>query len=160
MTGSHTHDTHIFKPLVKKLAELYRYQLRENDINASGKLSKFEYDIDWDDKSFRVYFNLEDYWKWVEYGRKVGKQPPIEPIEEWIKIKPVIPKARNGKVPTTKQLAFAISKTIGKYGTKPKSPLKNTLNSPEATNIVSEIKNLLIKQINNEIRNEIKSIIK
>ena len=160
MTGSHTHNTRIFEPLVDKLAELYRYQLRENDINASGKLSNFEYDIDWDDKSFRVYFNLEDYWKWVEYGRKAGKQPPITPIEEWIKIKPIIPKAINGKVPTTKQLAFAISKSIGKYGTKPKSPLKNALNSPEATNIVSEIKNLLIKQINNEIRNEIKSIIK
>lgn len=165
MTGSHTHDTHIFEPLVKKLAELYRYQLRENDINASGKLSNINLedktiDIDWDDKSFRVYFILEDYWKWVEYGRRPGTPPPIEPIENWIKVKKIVPKAKNGEVPTTKQLALYISKKIGKYGTKPKSPLKNALNSPEATNIVSEIKNLLIKQINNEIRNEIKSIIK
>lgn len=160
MTGSHTHNTHIFEPLVDKLAELYRYQLRENDINASGKLSKFEYDIQWDDKSFRVYFNLESYWKWVEYGRRSGKQSPIEPIEEWIKIKPVIPKARNGKIPTTKQLAFAISKSIGKKGIEPRKPLSKALSSPETTNIIQTIKELIISQINNEIRNEIKSIIK
>lgn len=153
-------DTSIFKPLVDKLAELYRHQLKENDINATGNLSSFDYDIEFDDKSFRVYFNLEEYWKWVEYGRRAGKQPPIDPIYNWIKIKPIVPKPRNGKIPTQRQLAFAISKSIGEHGTRGKHPLKNTLGSIEATNIVSEIKNLLIKQINNEIKDAIKPILK
>lgn len=153
-------DTLELKKLVDKLAELYRHQLRENNINASGKLSDFEYDIEWDEKSFRVYFNLEDYWKWVEYGRRAGKQPPIKPIEEWIKIKPVIPKARNGKVPTTKQLAFVISKSIGEKGIEPRKPLSKALSSSETTNIIQTIKELIISQINNEIKDVIKPIIK
>lgn len=151
-------DINIFKPLVDKLAELYRYQLKENDINATGNLSSFDYDIEFDDKSFRVYFNLEEYWKWVEYGRRAGKQPPIDPIYNWIKVKPIVPKPKNGKIPTQRQLAFAISKSIGEHGTEGKHPLKNALGSIEATNIVSEIKNLLIKQINNEIKDAIKLI--
>lgn len=145
-------------PLVKKLADLYRYYLDTNGHNASGKLSNFTYDIEFDEKSFRVYFNLESYWKWIEYGRKPGKQPPIDPIYDWIRIKPIIPKSKNGKIPTSKQLAFAISKSIGDKGTSAKKPLKLALSSPEATNIIQQIKSTIIEEINNEIKNAIKPI--
>lgn len=151
-------DTLIFKPLIDKLKSLYQNQLEEH--NATGRLSQFDYDIEWDDKSFRVYFNLEKYWKWVEYGRRAGKQPPIAPIEEWIKVKKIVPKSYNGKVPTTKQLAFAISKSIGEHGTPANKPLSKAMGSPEATSIISQIKELLIKQINSEIKDVIKPILK
>lgn len=151
-------DALIFKPLIDKLKSLYQNQLEEH--NATGKLSQFDYDIEWDDKSFRVYFNLEKYWKWVEYGRRAGKQSPIAPIEEWIKVKKIVPKTRNGRIPTTKQLAFAISKSIGEHGTPANKPLAKALGSSEATSIISQIKELLIKQINNEIKNVIKPISK
>jgi hypothetical protein len=151
-------NTSNIDPLVKKLADLYKYYLE--DHKATGNLSDFTYDIEFDVKSFRVYFNLESYWKWLEYGRRPGKQPPIEPIYNWIKIKPIIPKAINGKIPSQKQLAFVISKSIGEHGTKAYSPLKKTLSSPEATNIIQEIKTLLIEEINNEIKDVIKPISK
>lgn len=150
-------DTLIFKPLIDELKSLYQNQLEEH--NATGKLSQFDYDIEWDEKSFRVYFNLQEYWKWVEYGRRAGKQPPITPIEEWIKVKKIVPKTRNGRVPTTKQLAFAISKSIGEHGTPANKPLSNALGSVEATSIISQIKELLIKQINSEIKDVIKPIL-
>lgn len=150
-------DTLIFKPLIDKLKSLYQNQLEKH--NATGKLSQFDYDIEWDDKSFRVYFNLEKYWKWVEYGRRAGKQPPITPIEEWIKVKKIVPKTGNGRIPTTKQLAFAISKSIGEHGTPANKPLSKALGSVEATSIISQIKELLIKQITSEIKDVIKPIL-
>lgn len=145
-------------PLVNKLADLYKYYLE--DHKASGNLSNFTYDIEFDEKSFRVYFNLEPYWKWLEYGRRPGKQPPIDPIYNWIKVKPIIPKAKNGRVPSQKQLAFAISKSIGEHGTPAYSPLKKMLSSPEATNIVNLITSTIIDEINNEIKDVIKPISK
>ena len=150
-------DTTTFKPLIDKLKSLYQYHLDEH--NATCNLSNFTYDIEWDDRSFRVYFNLEKYWKWVEYGRRAGKQPPTSSIENWINVKRIIPKARNGRIPTTKQLAFAISKSIGEHGTYAHKPLSKAMGSPEATSIVSQIKELLIKQVNDEIKDVIKPII-
>lgn len=152
-------DALTFKPLIDKLKSLYQHQLDVDGHNATGNLSNFTYDIEWDEKSFRVYFNLEEYWKWVEYGRRAGKQPPTTSIEEWIKVKRIIPKPINGKIPTTKQLAFVISKSIGEHGTPANKPLSKALGSPEATSIVSQIKELLIKQINNEIKDVIKPIL-
>lgn len=156
--GNDTLNKDAFIPFIDKLKSLYQWYLDEN--NATGKLKDFDYDIEFDGQSFRVYFNLQYYWKWVEYGRRAGKQPPTDSIEKWITVKKIIPYKKNGKIPSTKQLAFAISKSIGKHGTKAHEPLKKAMGSQEATNIVSQIKSLLIKQINDEIKNVIKPIIK
>lgn len=60
-----------------------------------------------------------DYWKYVEKGRRPGKFPPVSKIEKWIEVKPVRPKPMNGKMPTTKQLAFLIARSIAANGIKP-----------------------------------------
>ena len=106
-------------------------------------------------------FELEEYWRFVERGRKAGsKQPPIAPIEKWIKIKPIVPRPRNGKIPSTKQMAFAISKSIGKNGIKGKYPLSNTLKSTNVTNIVDQIKSTIIEKINIEIKHKYEQEVK
>lgn len=144
------------EPFVEKIKLLYQQQLKDNGINASGKLSSFDYSIDIEDHNIRIYFELEEYWRFVERGRKAGsKQPPIAPIEKWIKIKPIVPRPRNGKIPSTKQLAFAISKSIGQNGIKGKYPLSNTLKSTNVTNIVDQIKSTIIEKINIEIKDVI-----
>lgn len=131
--------------LVDQISNQYRERLK--DRRASGRLENFTTDIVINDTSFKVIFNLEDYWYWVEYGRGPGKMPPISAIENWIKIKPVIPKAVDGKVPDTRQLAFLIARKIATYGTPAHYPLHLTQTSQETDNIISAIKQEISKQV-------------
>lgn len=98
------------------LVEEYKDQLILNDVNASDELyNSVNYIFKENGGTFEVSLELADYWKYVENGRKAGKWPPISAIEKWIEIKPVIPRPmKNGKLPTTQQLAFLISRKI--YG--------------------------------------------
>ena len=93
--------------------------LMANDSNASGTLQRSMKlnDIVIDDKKMSVTIELEDYWYYVEHGRKAGKMPPIQPIIEWIENKPVPPKVEGQ---TVKQQAFVIARAIGRNGTIPR----------------------------------------
>jgi hypothetical protein len=93
-----------------------------------------------------ISFDLDAYWKYVEYGTK-PHFPPIRAIEDWIRIKKIIPNSRNGKIPNTKQLAFAIAKSISKKGTKGKNLLTKTLKSGEMGDVIKNLKSELIHQI-------------
>lgn len=113
------HDT-IINQMAEELLNAYRKSLANNKVNASGALSDT---ADWitkmDGTHLQIWFDLKDYWYYVEHGRKPGKRPPISAIEKWISNKKIVPSANaNGRIPTTKQLAFAISKTIGEKGTQ------------------------------------------
>lgn len=102
------------------LKKTYRENLAHEGTNASNTLSDtLSTEVVVDGRTLCVELTLQDYWKYVEYGRKPGKFPPISKIEGWIKVKPVIPRPmKNGKVPKPKQLAFLIGRKIAKQGTK------------------------------------------
>ncbi len=53
-------------------------------------------------------------------GRKAGKQPPIQAIENWLKAKGIRPIEDNMKIST---LAFLIARKIAKEGTKKENHL-------------------------------------
>lgn len=131
--------------LVDRIADLYRQNLEQS--KATGNLSNFQTIIEVNETSFSVSFELEDYWKYVEYGRRAGKRPPISAIEEWIRVKPVIPNAINGRIPDTRQLAFLIARKIGRDGIPAKKPLSNTMWSNEVNTIIDDIKRTLTEQI-------------
>lgn len=142
--------------LVEQLASLYRSNLEESI--ASGTLSNFTFRINLQGNYFEVIFLLPKYWEHLEYGRRAGKQPPIEAIEEWIRVKPIIPYAVNGKVPDTRQLAFLIARKIGWEGTEGKKPLTNAMYSDNAENIIQEIKQAFANQVNDYLIEQIKTI--
>lgn len=131
--------------LVDRIADIYRQNLEQS--KATGNLSNFQTIIEVNETSFSVSFELEDYWKYVEYGRRAGKRPPISAIEEWIRVKPVIPNAINGRIPDTRQLAFLIARKIGRDGIPAKKPLSNTMWSNEVNTIIDDIKRTLTEQI-------------
>lgn len=108
----------------------YRRALYEGGSNASGKLgnSLGHFTIT-GEGTYELFLRLEDYWKYVEYGRSAGKFPPFEAIKQWIQIKPVIPTAYNGKLPTINQLTYLISRKIATEGIQPKNYLQNTLDN-------------------------------
>lgn len=55
-------------------------------------------------------FSSEKYFTVLETGRKPGKRPPLDVIEEWVKQKPIISDI------STRSLAFLIARKIGEEG--------------------------------------------
>lgn len=143
---------------LKEYAEEVRYKYRNrlilDDKFASGKLiQNLKTDVKARGQKFEVFLYLEDYWKYVEEGRKPGKRPPFDKILEWVNIKPVLPEPdEKGNVPKPETLAFLIGRKIGEEGIKAGHQLKETLAEvnmrwiprlQEALN--KDIENLLIR---------------
>lgn len=107
--------------------DMYRAELEKRKKNASSALSSTAENITLRTASgFEVGLILQDYWKYVEYGRKPGKWPPRSVIERWISVKPVTPRAEGGKIPTVPQLAYLIQRKIGTEGVTPVPVLEDT----------------------------------
>ena len=113
------------------IVENYKRALTDKNVNASFDLyNSVKYIVESDNGRFEVNIELMDYFIHIERGRKAGKFPPISKIEEWIKIKPVLPRPMaNGKLPTTKQLAFLISRSIAENGIEPKPLLQDRVDN-------------------------------
>lgn len=125
-------------------------RLTANKTNASGTLSNsIRGIVKQNGKYIVISIQLEDYWQYVENGRKAGKYPPINAIKKWISVKPVFPRPlKSGKLPTANQLAFLIARKISKFGIKPKPFLKPTINDFDLINkVYNEVVNLLNKQL-------------
>ena len=150
-------DTSKIEPLAERVLDAYKKLLAEKDINASGNLSDTAtVDITLNNNKLQVIFNLDHYWKYVEYGRRPGKMPPISAIEEWIKIKPIVPDPINGKIPNNRQLAFMIARKIGREGIPGKKPLTETAYSDETENVIQSIRNEIIRQLNQYLLSKVK----
>lgn len=105
----------------------YQDNLINSDSIASGKLlNSCEYIVEKDNMQIYVALKLEDYWKYVEYDTR-PHWPPVNKILDWIKVKPVLPDNRNGKLPTPEQLAFLIGRKISEEGTKGTNDLHNAV---------------------------------
>lgn len=102
------------------------------------------------------------YWEYVEFGTP-PHHPPIKEIEKWIRVKPIIPDSRTGKIPDTRQLAFMIATSIARTkkeairtgkkvgGTKAYHPLEKALNQPQTNILVEQIKDEIATQIKQKI---------
>lgn len=106
----------------QEVIEMYQQKLDSDNKNASFNLrNNLKYDVRVTEDEIKVVLYLEDYYKYVEMGRRPhGKFPPIHKIEEWIEVKPIIPyPTASGKLPTTQQLAFLIGRSIAENGIEP-----------------------------------------
>lgn len=138
--------------LADMIVGLYRKQLESQGINASSTLSKTaKAVVEVNGNHLLVSLNLEPYWKYVEYGRKAGKMPPIDAIAEWIKVKPIVPEPINGKVPDTRQLAFLIARKIGREGIQGRKPLTNIIYSDVTESIIQDIKSEIQRQLSQAV---------
>ena len=79
-----------------------------------------------------ISVSLEQYWKYIEAGRRAGaKMPPLDVIEKWINVRHIIPHSmtlKSGKtvIPSVKQLSFLIARSIGRRGIAPKPLFQNS----------------------------------
>ena len=139
-----------------QIAQAYNDLIAETETNASGKLSSFKTECVMEGSLFEVIFTLQDYWKYVENGRRPGKFPPVDAIKNWIQIKPVVPRAINGKVPSTDQLAYLIGRKIAIKGIAPKKLLKESLEA--STDKIEVLVSLITQQMEIELNNEINNL--
>lgn len=104
---------------INELKIQYENNLLDSDRVASWDLiNTIEIVTSFEEQDYWVGFNLQDYWKYVEYDTK-PHFPPVNALIRWIEIKPVLPKPMaNGKLPTPKQLAYLIGRKISEVGTK------------------------------------------
>ena len=118
----------VLETLGDQIIDVYRRKLFDGGTNATGLLgNSLSCIVKTENGIYDLYLSLQDYWKYVENGRQPGKFPPMDVIKQWIQIKPVIPDARTGKLPTIDQLTFLISRSIAINGIQPKNYLENTL---------------------------------
>lgn len=129
-----------------KIADVYRRQLGKDKRVASGNLIRFRDDFQYTDDNMYLNFILPYYWKYVEYGRgKTMKDEGgvvVEKIMEWIRLKNIIPHPnKDGKIPSTKQLAYAIATDIHKGSLKDKGShsLEKAMNSPEVDALIKQL---------------------
>lgn len=107
---------------LKKTLEDYSMYLwnasRKNMPDYYKLKDNISFTVDIDGNYYNILFKAESYWKYAEYGRKAGKWPPITAIEKWIDIRHITPyPSSRGVLPTKKQLAFLIARSIGEKGT-------------------------------------------
>lgn len=107
---------------INDFIDTYKQLLIRDGKKASGNLinSLKPMSITYSSNKMNATISIADYWKYVEYGRRPGKFPPVDKILNWIRIKPVLPRPINGaKPPTEPQLAFLISRKIAREGIQP-----------------------------------------
>lgn len=118
--------------MARQIRLQYKNALIRDDKIASGDLlNSVDYIIEKNGGVYEVSLDLEWYWKILEEGvngteNNVGspysfshKTVNIDAMKNWIKIKPVIPRPINGKLPTENQLAFLIGRKIARDGLEP-----------------------------------------
>lgn len=138
-----------------------RRNLDSNNSNASRNLyESFEKIVEIGEDYFSVKIAMADYGKYLENGRGPGKMPPVDKIAEWVEVKPLsIAPDINGRTPSVKQVAFAISKKIAEEGTQPQpffEPAKeqtirdfeDAINQAIEDDIYDYINELVIEQMN------------
>lgn len=126
------HVHRVLEEFGREFVAVYRQRLEDDNVNTS-KMSlsnSVSYEVASGDTWMAVDITLLDYWKYVEYGRRPGKMPPISAIEKWIKIKPIVPRAYGGrKVPSAKSLAYLIARKIEREGIAPRPHFAGTLDT-------------------------------
>ena len=110
----------------------YKSELEAEQMNNGELYRTISYSVSTDNSGWVISVSLADYWKYIENGRRAGaKMPPVSAIENWVKVKQIIPHSmtlNSGKtvVPTIPQLSFLIARSIGRRGIPPKPLFKNS----------------------------------
>ena len=116
----------------QKIVDNYRAELEACNYQDGQLYRTLSYSVKMgNNSSWLISISLEEYWKYIEYGRRPGKMPPVSAIENWIKVKQILPRPitlKSGKsvVPTIPQLSFLIARKIGRDGIRPRPFFKQS----------------------------------
>ena len=150
-------ETTEIKNICEQIAYVYRDKMSNAGYDKNGELMNFTWVTEYKGNLFSLYFNLPDYFQFAENGRNPGKFPPPDAILKWIQTKRLIPKTKNGKIPSTKQLVYLISRKIALKGTQGKHLLQQTIDETFNT-LVDQLVDLIAEQLETEIDNEVNNL--
>lgn len=147
---------------VKELADLYRDNLQNCDAVASGRLINFTYHIEFQQNSLRVFFDLPEYYYYIEEGRGPTRKSEggvlYKAIREWIDRKGLT--AQDGD---RDGLAWAITKAIHRRGYfgidhHGKHPLQKALTQARQEGLIDRIKLSVVDETAKNIRVELATL--
>ena len=141
-----------------QIADIDRKKMEAADYNKQGELYNFKWTTEWKDNLFEVYFELPSYFPVAEDGRRPGKVPPPDGILKWVQFKRIVPRpGRDGKVPSTNQLVYLISRKIATKGTEGKHLFEKTLDDSNLDNLADNLVELITAEFEKEIEKYIES---
>lgn len=126
------HTMKALRDFGKFIVTNYKSQLEAEHMNNGELYRTISYSVSTGTGGWVISVSLADYWKYIENGRRAGaKMPPVSAIENWIKVKQIIPHSmtlKSGKtvIPTIPQLSFLIARSIGRRGIPPKPLFKKS----------------------------------
>ena len=142
-----------------QIADIYRKKMDAADYNKQGELYNFKWTTEWKDNLFEVHFDLPSYFQFAENGRRPGKFPPPDAILKWVQFKRIVPRpGRDGKVPSTNQLVYLISRKIATKGTEGKHLFEKTLDDPNLDNLANKFVELITTEFEKEIEKYIETL--
>lgn len=167
-----------FYDSARQLVEMYKQELENQRVNASGELSRsVDFDVDFDENSITLYFNMAMWWYYVEYGRRPtgggGGQKwtdSLQDIQNWMQNKISrgwwIPR-NNKPIPRTpqeiKSAAWVIRRSIHNSGFyKPNHHglhiLEQVLQKAQASGLIDKMVDSIVKQYDNQVSVEIEKL--
>ena len=142
-----------------QIADIYRKKMDAAGYDKQGELYNFKWTTEWKDNLFEVHFDLPSYFQFAENGRRPGKFPPPDVILKWVQFKRIVPRpGRDGKVPSTNQLVYLISRKIATKGTEGKHLFEKTLDDQNLDNLADKLVELITAEFEKEIEKYIESI--
>jgi hypothetical protein len=136
----------------------------DNKKDSTGKLREsIRFQIKIYGQSYSFNLLMEDYYKWVDEGRKPGKGIPIKELDSWLKEPATISKLKlfqDSKLTTgkglkktlnknsrVKSLSFLINRKIKLKGIKPTHFFTNVLEDGRVLKLQSDLRSALKKDI-------------
>lgn len=138
-----------FDDVLKGFKEAFKQRILNENHNASGNLmNSMMWEVNESGNHYIITITLPEYAMYLENGTK-PHFPNLDAIKSWIQVKHIVPRANNGKVPTTNQLAYLIGRKIAKEGTKPTHLIENTMNDFQ---LINKLYDVLAQTIQDEIK--------
>ena len=142
---------------------MYLLQASRNNMPTYYELKdKIKFVMNVNGNFYEIEFNAPAYWEYANGGRRPGKMPPVNVIADWVRRRNITPYAlKNGKLPTTDQLAFMIAKKIGRDGTTGIHFLEKSIDEQKSywdDKISEAISNDIIAELDSFFNNPIFSV--
>jgi hypothetical protein len=119
---------------------------------ASGKLLRsLKFDVAEAVQGIQISFQASEYAYWVDQGRKPNRRPPpTSVIEDWIKIKGIQGRDKQGRFIKRKSLAYLMARKIGKFGIRPTNFFTITIKRKQKQ-LASNLSKAFQKDVENQI---------
>lgn len=143
----------VLNEIVQDVAVTYKEKLINNNKSSSGTLIKSikAEPAKLQGNLYTGSLSLAEHWKYVEYGRKPGKFPPINNLITWVQEKNLLPRPTTlSEANKIKSLAYLIGRKIAKDGIQPGGYLGSSLDE-----VLAKYDNKLKQAVSQDIDSEL-----